>query len=75
MSSKGATISAASIGITIGPKEAMQVERNLMILALDDGAKGDIRVTAYPSEKRMTIIRNKTWQRGVDGTAAPGNTP
>ena len=63
------------MGITIGPKEAMQLARNLMILALDDGAKGDIRVTAYPSEKRITIIRNKTWQRGVDGTAAPTNTP
>src|SRR3712207_3300411 len=54
---------AKSVGIYISKKEAIQLARNLLVLACSDEIQGDIVITGYPKEERVTVLGYKEWRR------------
>ena len=56
---------AKSVGISISKKEAIQLARNLLILAISDELQGDIVITGYPEDGRVTVLGYKTWRRAA----------
>lgn len=57
---------AKSVGILISKKEAIELARNLLVLASSDEIQGDIVVTGYPGKELVTILGYKNWRRDVE---------
>ena len=52
-----------SVGILMSREAAIQLARNLLVLACSDDIQGDIVVTGHPSQGRLTVLGYKEWQR------------
>jgi hypothetical protein len=57
---------ATSVGILMSKKEAIELARNLLILAGSDEIQGDIVVTGHPAKGLVTILGYKAWRRGAE---------
>jgi hypothetical protein len=76
---------AKSVGILISKKEAIELARNLLVLASSDDIQGDIVVTGHPQKGLVTILGYKNWRRDAESrdldaeqlirTAAAGEEP
>jgi hypothetical protein len=58
---------AKSVGILISKKEAIELARNLLVLACSDEIQGDIVITGHPSQRLVTVLGYKKWRR-ADGS-------
>jgi hypothetical protein len=56
---------AKSVGILISKKEAIELARNLLVLASSDEIQGDVVVTGHPGKGLVTILGYKNWRRGA----------
>ena len=54
---------AKSVGILISKKEAIELARNLLVLACSDEIQGDIVVTGHPGQVLLTVLGYKNWRR------------
>src|SRR4051794_28907455 len=57
---------AKSVGILISKKEAIELARNLLVLACSDDIQGDIVVTGHPGKGLLTVLGYKNWRRGAE---------
>jgi len=57
---------AKSVGILISKKEAIELARNLLVLASSDEIQGDIVVTGHPEKGLVTILGYKNWRRDAE---------
>jgi hypothetical protein len=57
---------AKSVGILISKKEAIELARNLLVLASSDDIQGDIVVTGHPGKGLVTILGYKNWRRDAE---------
>jgi hypothetical protein len=55
--------SAKSVGILTSMKEAIELARNLRILACSDEIQGDIVITGHPEQGIVTVLGYKNWRR------------
>jgi hypothetical protein len=56
---------AKSVGILISKKEAIELARNLLVLACSDDIQGDIVVTGHPGKGLVTVLGYKKWRRAA----------
>lgn len=54
------------MGILISKKEAVELARNLLVLACSDEIRGDIVITGHPGQVLVTILGYKNWRRDVE---------
>jgi hypothetical protein len=47
-------------------KEAIELARNLLVLACSDAFQGDIVITGHPSQGLMTVLGYKKWRRDAE---------
>src|SRR5713101_9723393 len=57
---------AKSVGILISKKEAIELARNLLVLACSDEIQGDIVITGHPSQGLVTLLGYKNWRRDAE---------
>lgn len=57
---------AKSVGILISKKEAIELARNLLVLASSDEIQGDIVITGHPEKGLMTLPGYKQWRRDAE---------
>jgi hypothetical protein len=57
---------AKSAGILISKKGAIELARNLLVLACCDEIQGDIVVTGHPEKRLVTILGYKNWRRDAE---------
>ncbi len=57
---------AKSVGILVSKKEAIELARNLLVLASSDEIQGDIVVTGHPEKGLVTILGYKNWRRDAE---------
>jgi hypothetical protein len=55
-----------SVGIHISKKEAIELARNLLVLACSDEIQGDVVITGYQSQGLVTLLGYKKWRRDAD---------
>ena len=56
---------AKSVGILLSKKQALELARNLLVLASSDDIQGDIVVTGHPRKGLLTVLGYKSWRRGA----------
>lgn len=56
---------AKSVGILLSKKQALELARNLIVLATSGDIQGDIVVTGHPRKSLLTVLGYKTWRRGA----------
>lgn len=47
-------------------KEAIEMARNLLVLACSDEIQGDIVITGHPGQGLVTLLGYKNWRRDAD---------
>jgi hypothetical protein len=57
---------ARSVGILLAREEAIELARNLLVLATSEDTLGDIVITGHPLQGRVTVLGYKTWRRNAD---------
>jgi hypothetical protein len=57
---------AKSVGILISKKEAIELARNLLVLACSDEIQGDIVITGHPEKRLVTVLGYKNWRRDAE---------
>jgi hypothetical protein len=57
---------AKSVGILISKREAIELARNLLVLACSDEIRGDIVITGHPGQGLLTVLGYKNWRRDAD---------
>jgi hypothetical protein len=57
---------AKSVGILISKKEAVELARNLLVLACSDEIQGDIVITGHPGQGLVTVLGYKNWRRDAE---------
>lgn len=57
---------AKSVGVLVSKKEAIELARNLLVLACSDDIQGDIVITGHPGQGLVTVLGYKNWRRGAD---------
>jgi hypothetical protein len=57
---------AKSVGILISKKEAIELARNLLVLACSDAIQGDIVITGHPGQGLVTVLGYKNWRRDAE---------
>ncbi len=57
---------AKSVGILLSKKEAIELARNLLVLASSDEIQGDIVITGHPGQGLMTVLGYKKWRRDAE---------
>jgi hypothetical protein len=56
---------AKSVGILLSKRQALELARNLLVLASSDDIQGDIVVTGHPEKGLLTVLGYKTWRRAA----------
>jgi hypothetical protein len=54
------------VGILISKKEAIELARNLLVLACSDEIQGDIVITGHPEQGIVTVLGYKNWRRDAE---------
>lgn len=57
---------AKSVGMLVSKKEAIELARNLLVLACADEIQGDILITGHPEQGLVTVLGYKNWRRNAD---------
>lgn len=57
---------AKSVGILISKKEAIELARNLLVLACSDEIQGDTVITGHPGQGLVTVQGYKNWRRDAE---------
>ncbi len=57
---------AKSVGILISKKEAIELARNLLVLACSEEIQGDIVITGHPEQGLVTVLGYKNWRRDAE---------
>lgn len=58
-------VMVSSVGILLSKKEALELARNLLVLASSDEIQGDIVITGHTKENYVTILGYKSWRRAA----------
>ena len=57
---------AKSVGVLISEKEAIELARNLLVLASSDEIQGDIVITGHPGKGLVSVLGYKKWRRSAE---------